>query len=34
MTLLRAEALTKTYGRRMVVQHVDLQIETACFCVD
>jgi lipopolysaccharide export system ATP-binding protein len=28
MTTLRAEALTKTYGRRMVVQHVDLQIET------
>jgi lipopolysaccharide export system ATP-binding protein len=28
MTVLKAEALTKSYGRRVVVQHVDLQIET------
>ena len=28
MTLLRAEALTKSYGRRLVVQHVDLEIST------
>ena len=28
MTALRAEALTKTYGRRVVVQHVDLEIHT------
>jgi lipopolysaccharide export system ATP-binding protein len=28
MTLLRAEALTKSYGRRAVVQHVDVEIET------
>ncbi|HET7747626.1 MAG TPA: LPS export ABC transporter ATP-binding protein [Vicinamibacteria bacterium] len=28
MTLLRGEALTKTYGRRTVVQHVDLHIRT------
>jgi lipopolysaccharide export system ATP-binding protein len=26
LTLLRAEALTKSYGRRVVVQHVDLDI--------
>jgi lipopolysaccharide export system ATP-binding protein len=26
MTLLRAEALTKSYGRRVVVSHVDLEI--------
>jgi lipopolysaccharide export system ATP-binding protein len=28
VTLLRARALTKSYGRRVVVQHVDLQIHT------
>jgi lipopolysaccharide export system ATP-binding protein len=28
MTVLRAEALTKSYGRRLVVQHVDLEIST------
>jgi lipopolysaccharide export system ATP-binding protein len=28
MTTLRAEALTKSYGRRVVVQHVDLEIHT------
>jgi lipopolysaccharide export system ATP-binding protein len=28
MTVLKAEALTKSYGRRVVVQHVDLEIET------
>ena len=28
MTLLRAEALTKSYGRRVVVAHVDLEIST------
>ncbi len=28
MTLLRAEALTKSYGRRTVVQHVDLHVRT------
>ena len=28
MTLLQARALTKSYGRRVVVQHVDLQIRT------
>ena len=28
MTLLRAEALTKSYGRRTVVTHVDLEIST------
>jgi lipopolysaccharide export system ATP-binding protein len=27
-TVLRAEALTKSYGRRVVVQHVDLEIHT------
>ena len=28
ITTLRAEALTKSYGRRVVVQHVDLEIQT------
>ena len=28
MTTLRAEALTKSYGRRVVVEHVDLEIHT------
>jgi lipopolysaccharide export system ATP-binding protein len=28
ITTLRAEALTKSYGRRVVVQHVDLEIHT------
>ena len=28
MTLLRARSLTKSYGRRQVVQHVDLEINT------
>jgi lipopolysaccharide export system ATP-binding protein len=28
VTTLRAEALTKSYGRRIVVQHVDLEIHT------
>jgi lipopolysaccharide export system ATP-binding protein len=28
MTVLKAEALTKSYGRRVVVQHVDLHIAT------
>jgi lipopolysaccharide export system ATP-binding protein len=28
LTVLRAEALTKSYGRRAVVQHVDLDIRT------
>jgi lipopolysaccharide export system ATP-binding protein len=28
MTLLRAEALTKSYGRRAVVQHVNVEIQT------
>lgn len=28
MTVLKAEALTKSYGRRVVVQHVDLDIST------
>ena len=28
VTVLRAEALTKSYGRRVVVQHVDLEIHT------
>ncbi len=28
MTLLQANALTKSYGRRVVVQHVDLEIST------
>jgi len=28
MTTLRARALTKSYGRRVVVQHVDLEIHT------
>ena len=27
-TVLKAEALTKSYGRRVVVQHVDLDIRT------
>ena len=28
MTVLRAEALTKSYGRRVVVEHVNLEIAT------
>src|SRR5262245_66273029 len=27
MSILKAEALTKSYGRRVVVQHVNLQID-------
>src|SRR5215813_12425421 len=27
MTVLKAEALTKSYGRRVVVQHVDVDIK-------